>query len=125
MTLIERLGGTTETAGLSIARNLASVLNARRGYAAVVEVFGLGEHDVFAESKPRLDGLIADMLGQVRRFEPRLSGVTIDYSGREGSVWALFRIQGDLADGGRLAFRVRFHVVLRNVVVTLEPGVIR
>lgn len=123
---MERLAGDmSEDLVQGIARNLEAVLNTKRGYGSVVEVFGLGEHDVFRESKSRMDTLLGEMLDQIRRYEPRLLNVALVFAGRESSNWALFRVTGVTREGVPLAFRLRWHVILRNVMVSAEPGASR
>lgn len=108
--------GLCEEPLAAIARNLEFVLNSQRGYAAGSDCFGLGDHNIYEESKPHLDSLIADMFGQVRRHEPRLRAPIVRYVGREGSLWACFEISGRVLDEPQ-AFNVRFHVILRQVRV--------
>lgn len=119
MTLMSKLAGSPpENPLAAIARNLTAVLNARKGYAAGTQVFGLGDHTVFEEAKPHIDRLVADILDQVRRHEPRLDAPMVLYAGREGSLLARFDISG-MVLGARQTFKVLFHVILRNAQVAL------
>lgn len=121
MTLMSKLAGAPPEDPLAaIARNLEAVLNAKRGYAGAVQVFGLGDHSVYEEAKPRLDALVADMADQVRRFEPRLAAPAVRYTGLESTLWARFEISGSVL-GAPQTFKVLFHVILRNVRV-LPPA---
>ncbi|MCK6545281.1 GPW/gp25 family protein [Myxococcota bacterium] len=113
-------GAMDEDAGTSIAKNLSAVLNTKRGHGFVVQIFGMGDHDVYEEAKPRIDALVADMSDQIRRYEPRLTAVTVAFAGREGALWALFRARGETKDGRTHTFRIRWHVVFRNVEVSVD-----
>lgn len=117
MGLIEKLAGSIEERTLdSIERNLQAVLNSKRGYGGVVEVYGLGAYDVHLATKPALATLIAEMTNAILRFEPRLKGPRIHLLGRDPKLWAVFELNGSV-DGEPKRFLIRFHTVYRNVEV--------
>jgi predicted component of type VI protein secretion system len=118
MALYEKLKGAEEPALASIARNLEAVLNAKKGHAAAVEVFGLGNYDRHFASKPAVNTLIAEMTEQVLAFEPRLMKPRIEITGRDPSLWVHFDLTATYA-GGSCRFRLLFHSVFRNVRVSL------
>jgi len=117
MSLVSKLSGEgREDVVDGIARNLEAVLNAKRGHSSVVEVFGLGDHDVFDESAPLVFALAADMTEQVKRFEPRVVSPRTTFAGREGWMWARFDLTGEV-EGRRQSFKILFHVVVRHIRV--------
>jgi predicted component of type VI protein secretion system len=119
VSLWHKLLGAPDDLLESVALNLGAVLGSRRGHAGAVPVFGLGEHDVYEVVKPHIDALSEDMLDQVRRFEPRLTAPSIRYTGRDGWHWAQFELTGSV-EGTKQSFLISFHVVLRDVRVTVR-----
>src|SRR4051812_12701000 len=81
-----------------IARNLEAVLNAKQGYAAAVEVFGIGRYDGHYAHRQLIETLISEMLQKVKSFEPRLKEPAICLVGRYRTLWALFRLTGRCND---------------------------
>jgi predicted component of type VI protein secretion system len=117
--LIDKLSGSIEERTVeSIARNVGAVLNAKRGYGAVVEVYGLGTYDRHVATKPLVEALVAEMTEAVQRFEPRLATPSIRVLGRDRQLWVRLELEGTV-DGERRRFSIRFHSVFRNVEV--EP----
>jgi len=117
MSLVSKLSGASpEDVVHGIARNLEAVLNAKRGHASALEVFGLGDHDVFDEAAPLIFALAADMTAQVKRFEPRVVSPRTKFVGREGWMWARFELTGEV-EGQPQSFKILFHVVMRRVRV--------
>jgi predicted component of type VI protein secretion system len=111
-------GGVQDSTVTSVARNLEAVLNAKKGYSAVVEVYGLGDHEVHFATKPLVDALVAEMTEAVRRFEPRLARPAVRLIGKDRSLWVELELVGEIA-GKRVGFAVLLHSVLRNVRVEL------
>ncbi len=118
MTLFEKLSKTEGASSLaeSIARNLEAVLNAKEGYAAAVEVFGIGRYDGHYASRPLIETLSLEMLQKVRSFEPRLKDPALGLIGRYRTLWALFRLTGRCNDQPQ-SFEIFFHSIFRNVRV--------
>lgn len=121
MTLIDRLGGGPEDLVSSIARNIQAVLNTSRGYGSVVRIYGLGEREIYEKVKPMLDAVAADMALQIQTYEPRLSGVSVKFSGRDGTLWGIFTATGMIGAAAQ-SYRIRWHVVFRNVIVQPSAG---
>lgn len=120
MALYEKLSKTSEgappTLPESIARNLEAVLNAKEGYAASVEVFGIGRYDGIYGHQRLIETLIGEMLEKVKTFEPRVKEPTICFVGRYRALWVLFRLNGRCKDQP-CSFELFFHSVFRNVRV--------
>lgn len=119
MAFYEKLSRTKSPLAESVARNLQAVLNAKEGYAAAVEVFGLGRYDGHYGHRELLDTLLSEMLTKVRAFEPRLADPAIELLGRDRMLWVQFRLTGICCDAP-CTFLVFFHSVFRNVRVI--PG---
>jgi type VI secretion system protein len=120
MSFVSRLAGAPEEQSIdSIARNLEALLNAKKGYAGAVEVFGLGNYNAHLADKALTDALIAEMLDQVRQHEPRLREPKIVLRGRDQGLWVCFSITGRV-DQQTVSFAVRLHSVFRNVRVDFE-----
>ncbi len=111
-------GGEDESTLDSVAGNLEVLLNAKKGYSAVVEVFGLGDHEAHFATKPLVDSLVAEMTEAVRQFEPRLARPSIRLVRRNRSMWVELHLVGEIS-GKRVGFLVLLHSVLRNVRVEL------
>jgi predicted component of type VI protein secretion system len=103
----------------SILRNLEAILNAKRGYSAAVEVFGLGRADGYFAKRPLVEGLIKDMLEAIRCQEPRLGSPSLTLVGRDHDLWVNFELLGTVS-GEMCGFVIRFHCVFRNVQVSLS-----
>ncbi|MCK6588098.1 MAG: GPW/gp25 family protein [Polyangiaceae bacterium] len=117
MGLIDKLAGSIEERTLeSIARNVQAVLNSKRGYGGVVEVYGLGAYDAHLATKPLIAALITEMTDAVVGFEPRLKNPRIHLLGRDPRLWAVFELNGTV-DGEPKRFLIRFHTVYRGVEV--------
>lgn len=117
MSFLGKLSGSPEEPrAASIARNLEAVLNAKRGHAAAVEVFGLGRYESPVASYPLARELTAEMLEQIRRFEPRLKEPALVLTGRDQALWVRFDLTGT-CDGRPCGFAVLFHSVFRHVRV--------
>ncbi len=119
MTFFEKLSKKPEaTSSLadSIARNLEAVLNAKEGYAAAVEVFGIGRYDGHYAYRSLIETLSEEMLKKVRAFEPRLKDPALGLVGRYRTLWALFRLSGRCNDQPQ-SFEIFFHSIFRNVKV--------
>ncbi len=118
MGFYEKLSKKAEasTPSESIARNLEAVLNAKEGYAAAVEVFGIGRYDGHYGHQRLIETLIGEMLQKVRSFEPRLKEPAICLVGRYRTLWALFRLTGRYKDES-CSFEIFFHSIFRNVRV--------
>jgi type VI secretion system lysozyme-like protein len=114
-----KLKGDRESCVESIARNLQAILNAKDGHSAATPSFGLGRYDGYLSSQLRLETLCAEMLEQVRSFEPRIANPTMEMVGRDANLWLHFRLTGLVAQGTS-SFAVLFHCVYRNVHV--RPG---
>lgn len=124
MSLFGKLAGHEELLRESILRNLDAILNAKRGYSAAVEVFGLGRADGYFAKRPLVEGLIKDMLEVIRSEEPRLGSPSLIMAGRDRDLWVNFELLGTVS-GEPCAFVIRFHCVFRNVQVSLSrysPG---
>lgn len=120
MSFVSRLAGVPEERTIeAVARNLEVVLNAKQGYAGEVEVFGLGSYDAHLGDKELLAALSAEMIGQVRRHEPRLREPKLSLIGRDRALWVRFSLSGRL-DGQACSFAVLLHSVFRNVRVAHE-----
>jgi predicted component of type VI protein secretion system len=102
----------------SILRNLEAILNAKRGYSAAVEVFGLGRADGYFAKRPLVEGLVRDMLEVIRCHEPRLGSPSLSLVGRDHDLWVNFELFGTVS-GAPCVFVIRFHCVFRNVQVSL------
>lgn len=119
MALYEKLSkkaeGTYSVAD-SIARNLEAVLNAKEGYAAAVEVFGIGRYDGHYGHRQLIDTLTAEMLQKVKAFELRLKEPSLSLVGRYRGLWVLFRLVGRCNEQP-CSFEIFFHSIFRNVRV--------
>jgi predicted component of type VI protein secretion system len=112
-----KLAGNPDEGPLeSIARNLEAVLNAKRGHAGAVEVFGIGSYDGIHAAKPFVAALTQEMLEQVRRYEPRLTEPQLTLMGRDRALWVRFQLSGRCR-GQPCSFAILFHSVLRGVRV--------
>lgn len=120
MPLYEKLSkkpeGALATLPESVARNLEAVLNAKEGYAASVEVFGIGRYDGIYGHQRLIEALSAEMLEKVQTFEPRVKEPAIHFVGRYRALWVLFRLSGRLKEQP-CSFEIFFHSVFRNVRV--------
>lgn len=120
MSFLSRIAGAPEEPMIdAVARNLEVVLNAKQGYAGAVEVLGMGKYDRFVADKDLLDALMAEIVEQVRRHEPRLREPRVSVRGRDGGLWVHFTLKGRL-NGETATFAVLFHSVMRNVKVAIE-----
>jgi predicted component of type VI protein secretion system len=100
----------------SIARNLEAVLNAKEGYSAAVEVFGIGRYDGHYGHKEQIDTLTAELLQKVKLFELRVKEPSIVLIGRYRGLWVLFRLTGRCNEQP-CSFELFFHSIFRNVRV--------
>jgi len=116
MGFYEKLSGKPSPAVTNIARNLQAVLNAKEGYAAAVEVFGIGRYDGHYGHRELLDTLTSEMLAKVRVFEPRLKEPTLKFVGKDRLLWVRFVLTG-LCNQEPCSFQVFFHSVFRQVRV--------
>jgi len=116
MAFYDKLSGKPTPAVVSIARNLQALLNAKEGYAAAVEVFGIGRYDGHYGHRELLDTLIAEMLVKVRAFEPRLKDPQLVLVGKDQRLWVRFLLSGTY-DKTRYDFEIFFHSVFRHVRV--------
>lgn len=124
MTFFEKLSQKPEgslSLAESIARNLEAVLNAKEGYAAAVEVFGIGRYDGHYAHRELIETLNREMLQKVKSFEPRLKEPAIGLVGRYRTLWALFRLTGR-CNGQPCSFEIFFHSIFRNVRVIPSSG---
>src|SRR5687767_6100483 len=90
MPLYEKLSKKALSLSTSIARNLQVVLNAKEGYAASVEVFGIGRYDGHYGKRELIDALTEEMLARVKYFEPRLREPAISLVGKDRMLWVRF-----------------------------------
>ena len=104
----------------SVARNLTAVLNAKRGYAEAAEVFGLGGFEQHLATRPLLEALAKEMLQAILAFENRVIRAELTFLGREGSLYASFRLRADV-EGRPAAFLIKMHTILRYVTVDVLP----
>ncbi|WP_437491832.1 GPW/gp25 family protein [Sorangium sp. So ce1014] len=117
MSFFGKLSGNPDERALeSIARNLEAVLNAKRGHAGAVEVFGIGGYDGIHATKPFIGALSQEMLEQVKRHEPRLTEPQLTLIGRDRALWVRFRLSGR-CQGEACSFAILFHSVFRSVRV--------
>lgn len=117
MSFYGKLSGNPDEPALeSIARNLEAVLNAKRGHAGAVEVFGIGGYDGTYATKPFIGALTQEMLEQVKRYEPRLTEPQLTLMGRDRAMWVRFRLSGR-CHGEPCSFAILFHSILRSVRV--------
>lgn len=122
MGFLDRLAGEREeTAHASVARNLTAVLNSRKGHASVIEVFGVGDYEAHLATKPLLQALVNEMLEAVKAFEPRAAKPELVYMGREGTLYASFRLRCEI-EGRPAAFWIRMQTILRYVTVEAIPA---
>lgn len=120
MSFVSRLAGAPEERAIdAVARNLEAVLNAKQGYAGTVEVFGVGSYDGHRGDRELLDTLMAEMIEQVRRHEPRLREPKLSLRGRAEGLWVCFSLRGRMDEEPR-SFAVLFHSIFRNVRVLHE-----
>jgi predicted component of type VI protein secretion system len=119
MTLRRESSGRPLTLREQIARNLEAVLNARRGFDSVVEVYGVSEPERIDRAPSALRALEAEMTELVRKYEPRVEGASVRCVGRRGSLHAEFSLEGSV-DGEKTSFALRYSIVFRNVVVVGE-----
>lgn len=99
-----------------IARNLEAVLNAKEGYSAAVEVFGIGRYDGHYGHRQLIETLTAEMLHKVKSFEPRLKEPALGLVGRYRMLWVLFRLTAR-CNHQPCSFEIFFHSIFRNVRV--------
>lgn len=119
MPFYEKLTGKSVPLAESIARNLQAVLNAKEGYAASVEVFGMGRYDGHYGHRELLAILVEEILEKVRDYEPRLKEPALTLVGREQTLWVRFLLTGVCA-GAPCSFVILLHSVFRHVRVV--PG---
>jgi predicted component of type VI protein secretion system len=113
----------------AVSRNLAAVLNSRKGTGSVVADFGLGDYEggrardgtlgPHIATKDILAVLVPEIRAQVARYEPRLADPEVTVLGRDRDLRAVFVLTGVLS-GRRMRFRLALHTVFRNVEVDAE-----
>ena len=116
MAFFEKLSGQFVPPLSSIARNLQAVLNAKEGYAASVEVFGIGRYDGHYAHRELIDVLSAEMLAKIKAFEPRLSELSLSLVGRDRALWVRF-VLAARCEGLPCSFTILFHSIFRHVRV--------
>ncbi|WP_437762116.1 GPW/gp25 family protein [Sorangium sp. So ce281] len=123
MSLLGRLAGERmEPALKSVARNLATVLNAKKGYAEAAEVFGLGDYDEHLATTPLIETLGREMLKLIEDYEPRAEKPVLTFLGADSTLYAAFQLQCEV-EGSPAAFWIRMHTILRYVTVEpMAPG---
>ena len=115
MAFIDKLAGSMEERTRdSIGRNLEAIFNARKGYGAVVETYGVGSFDEHVTAKPLILALCAEMTEAIRRFEPRLRDPAVRVVKRERHPWWRLEVTGTV-DGERCAYGLLFHSIFRDV----------
>lgn len=114
--LDQRDGQPDEAELDAIVRNLDATLNTKAGYGAMNSVFGLADQQGYISARDALEGIVAGILEQVVRFEPRVALPVLRLVGHEGAMWARFELSGNV-NGRRARFGIRFHAVLRTVQV--------
>lgn len=113
----------------AVIRNLEAIFNTRKGVGCVVRSFGLGDYEGLTTrdgtNQPRLGTkeilrvLVPEIEAQVRRFEPRIVGPSVEVLGRDAWMRALFGVRGAVS-GRQLRFRLALHTVYRDVEVEAE-----
>jgi type VI secretion system protein len=122
MSFMNRLAcDRSEPVQRSVARNLTAVLNSKKGYAEASEIFGLGDYDEHLATRPLLEALTREMLQNVKAFEPRAERPELTFLGREGSLFAAFRLRCEI-EGRPASFRIRMQTILRYVLVEPIPA---
>lgn len=119
MSFFGKLAGHEELLHESVLRNLEAILNAKRGYSAGIEVFGLGRADGYFATRPLVEGLVKEMLDVIRCQEPRLVSPSLTLVGRDRDLWVNFELVGTVS-GEPCSFVLRFHCVFRNVRVSVS-----
>ncbi|MEO7329538.1 MAG: GPW/gp25 family protein [Minicystis sp.] len=114
--LLARLDKGDESELDAIVRNLDATLNTKAGYGAMNSVFGLADQQGYLSSRDALEELVAGMLEQVVRFEPRVELPVLRLVGRDGVLWARFELSGKV-NGRRTRIGIRFHTILRTLQV--------
>lgn len=102
-----------------VAKNLTAVLNAKQGYTGAVEVFGMGSYERYAADKTLVEAMMAEILDQVRRHEPRLREPRITLVGRDRGLWVRFALKGRI-DEQTVTYTLLLHSVLRGVEIKRE-----
>ncbi len=113
----------------AVIRNLESIFNTRKGVGCVVADYGLGDYEGVTtrdgKTQPRLGTkdllkvLVPEIEAQVRRYEPRLVGPSVEVLGRDVWMNAVFAVSGAVS-GRSVRFRLALHTVYREVVVEAE-----
>ena len=114
---------------LAITRNLAAVLNTRKGTGSVVADLGLGDYEgtiapdgsfqARIATKDVLAALVPEIGAQVARYEPRLADPAVAVVGRDRDLRAIFALTG-LCSGRPVRFRLSLHTLFRDVVVEAQ-----
>ena len=115
-TLLARLDQTAESEIDAIVRNLDATLNTKAGYGAMNSVFGLADQHGYLSSRDAHEELVASMLEQIVRFEPRVALPVLRLVGRDGALWARFELSGKVS-GRKTRIAIHFHTILRTLRV--------
>jgi type VI secretion system protein len=99
-----------------VRQNLESVLNTKAGYGYFVQGFGVGNYTAQFGTRELMSTLSDELLGAVRRFEPRLQEPELELRGRDSGLWLHFVLTG-LLDGTPRTLRLLFHTVSGQVRV--------
>ena len=79
-------------------------------------VFGLADQHGYISSRDALEAIVAGMLEQVVRFEPRVELPVIRLVAPDSALWARFELSGKV-NGRKARFAIHFHAIFRNVRV--------
>ncbi len=115
-TLLARLDRNAESELDAIVRNLDATLNTKAGYGALNSVFGLSDQHGYLSSRDALEDLVASMLEQIVRFEPRVALPVLRLVARDSTLWARFELSGKV-NGRKTRIGIHFHTIFRTVRV--------
>jgi type VI secretion system protein len=99
-----------------IVRNLGFVLNTRKACGSVLPDFGLGDYEREVNTHHAVETLRGELLGAVRRHEPRVDEPSVRLLGRYGYNMVRFEILGRV-DGQACGFGVDINTTTRHVAV--------
>ena len=115
-TFLARLDQSDEGELDAIVRNLDATFNTKAGYGAMNSVFGLSDQHGYLSSRDALEELVAGMLEQIVRFEPRVALPVVRLVARESALWARFELSGKVS-GRKVRIGIKFHTALRTLQV--------
>ncbi len=131
MALLERLrvGSSGPRPVREVAAHLTSLLNSERGFASVLEDFGVSSGAKWgappAEKDPRdpIERLRLELVRNIERYEPALTDVVLRATSRDVRGRVTFLLDGRHAETGNVArLRLVFDIWTRRLEVVEEAA---